>query len=323
MGSKIVNLATTSVAAALTWMVIDPLLDAVCVLRCFHGTSMTTGEDLRAALRRAIATPVSMIVLLAIILSGLPYQARAQVDPVKLDQSIDQVIHTREFTWRAPRPVGEEPAGRWVGWVRSAQQMARRAWETVKNVIRKWLDQKPEGSVEGQDAPVSRRMLEALIGLAVALVVGGAIFFFQHKQTPAVLAEAVTVANPAVNIADESVTADQLPESSWLKLAEEWLAKGDCRLALRALYLAGLNYLAQRGLVSIRRWKSGLDYRRELDRHARAISDVSPIFARNVALFERGWYGPHAVDRDMVESFAAGLTEIKTLAEGGQSNVSA
>src|SRR5439155_1447567 len=49
MGIHILNLATMAVAAALTWMAADPLLDAVYVLRCFYGESIATGEDLRAA----------------------------------------------------------------------------------------------------------------------------------------------------------------------------------------------------------------------------------------------------------------------------------
>jgi len=150
-----------------------------------------------------------------------------------------------------------------------------------------------------------------LIGLTVALVVGAVVLFFTRRRGQVVAALAVTVATPPVNLADESVTADQLPESSWMKLAEEWMAKGDCRLALRALYLAGLNHLGGRGMISIRRWKSGLDYKRELERRTRAMPELGPVFRRNVDLFERGWYGPHAVDRGMVEAFAVGLNEMK------------
>jgi hypothetical protein len=153
-----------------------------------------------------------------------------------------------------------------------------------------------------------------MIGLVVALIVGAAIVFFLRRRSPVTNADAVTEAAAAVNLADESLTADQLPESSWLKLAEEWLAKGDCRLALRALHLAGLKYLGERGLVSIQRWKSGLDYRREVERRTRATPEISPVFSNNVALFERGWYGSRPVDREMVETFAARLTEIRNRA---------
>ncbi len=130
-------------------------------------------------------------------------------------------------------------------------------------------------------------------------------------------AVAVTTA-ASINLADESVTADQLPESQWLQLADELLTQGDFRLALRAMHLAGLNYLGERNLVSIRKWKTGLEYRRELDRRARAKSqvslEVSPVFSSNVDLFERGWYGRHPVDREMVDLFSARLSEIRNYA---------
>jgi hypothetical protein len=161
-------------------------------------------------------------------------------------------------------------------------------------------------------------MMELLIGLVVAVIAGAAVAFFLRRRAPAVTAKAVTAAAPAVNLADDSVTADQLPEGAWLQLAEDWMAKGDCRLALRALYLAGLNYLGQRNVVSIRRWKSGADYRRELDRRAKSNPEISPVFSNNVTIFERGWYGTHPVDREMVDQFTSGLTRIKSTIEARQ-----
>jgi hypothetical protein len=183
------------------------------------------------------------------------------------------------------------------------------------DAIAKWLNGDRESEIESRDKPVTRRMLETMIGLVAALIVGAAIVIFLRRRSPVTKAAAVTAAAPAVNLADESLTADQLSESSWMQLAEEWLAKGDCRLALRALHLAGLKYLGERGLVSIRRWKSGLDYRRELERRARAKPAIAPIFSNNVALFERGWYGSRTVDREMVEAFAARLSEIRNHAQ--------
>ena len=310
IGAGILNVTTLAVAAAVTWLVIDPLLDAVYVLRCFYGESITTGEDLRAALRRAVAVVAMLAAMLAIAPSPVLAQS---IDPVKLERSMDEVIHQREFTWRAPRPAGQEPEGRWVGWVRSAEDMLVDVWDWITTTIRRWLEQKPGTEAEGGAGAATRRMLQLLIGLTVALVAGAAVLFFTRRRGPVVAASAVTTAAPAVNLADESVTADQLPESSWMKLADEWLAKGDCRRALRALYLAGLNHLGERGMVSIRRWKSGLDYKRELERRTRAKPGMSPLFRRNVDLFERGWYGHHAVDRGMVEAFAAGLSEMREL----------
>ena len=93
------------------------------------------------------------------------------------------------------------------------------------------------------------------------------------------------------------------------------MEKGDYRLALRAMYLGALNFLSARDLVSLRRWKSGLDYRRELARRARSKPDVPVAFTRGVAIFERGWYGRHAVDRAMAESLANGFNEMRSHAQ--------
>ena len=139
-------------------------------------------------------------------------------------------------------------------------------------------------------------------------------FFLRRTRRAVVAAQAVTAAAPPVNLADESLTADRLPEAEWLALADEWMAKGDFRLALRAMYLAALNYLSARDLVSLRRWKSGLDYRRELTRRARSKPDLSPVFERSVAIFEQGWYGRHLVDRAMAESLANGFNEMRARA---------
>ncbi len=309
-GNHLLNLATVASAAAIAWLVIDPVLDAVYVLRCFYGESMATGQDLRAALHRAIAALLLMIALL----TAAPHPAMAQatsIDPVKLDRSIDEVIHRREFTWRTPKPSGPEPEGRWAGFVRAAVDLIGKAWDYIRRVLDEWLRETPERESRNGNAPVTRRMMELLIGLVVAIITAAAVVFFLRRRAPAVAAIAVTAAAPAVNLADDSVTADQLPEASWLKLADEWMAKGDSRLALRALYLAGLNYLGQRNVVSIRKWKSGIDYRRELERRAKSNPEISPVFSSNVALFERGWYGKHPVDREMVEQFTSGLTRIK------------
>ncbi len=45
LGGGIVNTTTLGVALAITWMAVDPLLDAVYVLRCFYGESLATGAD--------------------------------------------------------------------------------------------------------------------------------------------------------------------------------------------------------------------------------------------------------------------------------------
>jgi hypothetical protein len=307
-GRRLFNLTTISVAIAITWMAVDPLLDAVYVLRCFYGESVANGGDLRAALKRAAA-----LVALAIFMISA---AHAQpIDQQKLDRAIDQVVHQREFTWRSPRPAGEEPHGKWVGWYRSAVTMIQDAWDWMWKIIDAWLRPDRERREHGSEASVNRKAILGLSVLIVALIAAGVVvYILRTKRTQVVTAQSVTAAAP-INLADESLTADRLPEGEWLALAEEWMEKGDFRLALRAMYLGALNYLSARDLVSLRRWKSGLDYHHELARRARSKPDLPLAFARGVAIFEQGWYGRHTVDRAMAESLANGFNDMRAHAE--------
>ena len=304
LGLGIVNLTTVGVAAAITWLAVDPLLDAVYTLRCFYGESVSTGSDLRAALKRLGAIALFMITA-----------AHAQtIDEKRLDHAIDQVVHQREFTWRAPRATAG-PEGKWVGWYRSSVKMIEDLWELVWEKLRQWLRPEQQQGGNGKDAAVNRKAMFALILMIVALIAAGLIVFVLRRKRSLVVAAQAVTALPPVNLADESLTADRLPESEWLALADEWMEKGDFRLALRAMYLASLNYLSARDLVSLRRWKSGLDYRRELARRARSKPDLPLAFTRSVAIFEQGWYGRHTVDRAMAEDLANGLNEMRAHAK--------
>jgi hypothetical protein len=320
LGSDLLNMTTVAVAAALTWLAVDPLLEAAYVLRCFYGASMTSGEDLRAALLKLATIAALVLVMIVMPLPSPAQQApppAPAVDASRLDKSIDEVIRRREFTWRAA-PAKTATEKEWPGWITSAVRSIRNGAHWLSEKIKQWFKSNEREGTDGRS--VAERPPIELWSAAIALVLvgGGVVLFLRRRRSKP--AEVVPVDNTVtpVNLADDSVTADQLPECSWLALADEWLTKGDYRLAMRALYLAGLNYLSQRDLVSIARYKTGLDYRAELERRARAGArvspDVVPVFQANNALFERGWYGRHVVDRAQVETFASGLDEMRRFA---------
>jgi hypothetical protein len=311
----LLNWTTASIAAALSWLAIDPLLDAVYILRCFYGESVSSGDDLRAALRKAtVAAGLVLAFLLvqpAVQAQDAPEQRTTSVDAARLDSSIQEVIHRREFTWRVPLAQSDKDEGRIVSWFRSFWETLGNLWDWIGKRIDDWFRNRQGSDSSGKGTGVTRRQLEVLIAIVVALVAAAAVFFFRGNRRPVVAAQAVQAATPAVDLADEALTADQLPEDTWWKLAEELRAKGEHRLAMRALYLAGINHLAGRGLLSVRRWKTGLEYRRELDRRARATPGLPPEFARGVGLFELAWYGHRPVDQTLVEALIASIREMR------------
>ena len=185
-GNHLLNLATLAAGAAIAWLVIDPLLDAVYVLRAFYGESMATGQDLRAALHRAMAALILVIALLTAVPRPAMAQQATSIDPVKLDRSIEEVINRREFTWRTSKPAGQQPEGRWAGIrARAAVDMIGRAWDYIRRLLDEWLRETSGGGNRARrNAPVTRRMMELLIGLVVALITGAAVVFFLAPLRP-------------------------------------------------------------------------------------------------------------------------------------------
>ena len=255
--------------------------------------SLATGEDLRVALKRAIGA-----VALALVLCVAAPHARAQapaasetanvhtgIDPQRLDRTISEVIRRREFAWRTPRPAGPEPEGQWVSWVNSALDTVAKGVAWVIEKVQSWFRRNPDEN-SGKKPATERPPIEIWIALvAIALVAAGVAAFIAGRRKKAIRAQPVKLPAAPIDVADESVTADQMPESSWLQLAEESLAKGECRLALRALYLAGLNYISaegirfgstleDRGAIIVVNWSAG-------PRARLRGPKLTPAFARN------------------------------------------
>jgi hypothetical protein len=115
----------------------------------------------------------------------------------------------------------------------------------------------------------------------------------------------------AIDLEDETLTADLLPEDEWLALARTHLAKGEVRLALRALFLSGLAHLGAREILTLARHKSNRDYQRELRRKARDQPPLLDAFGHNIAAVERVWYGNHPIDAEGLREFESNLERIR------------
>jgi Domain of unknown function (DUF4129) len=253
------------------------------------------------------------------------------ISPPDLDRSIEQVLGRREFNWRLPR---EKPAdvnsdkgflaAFMDGLIETLRSWAKAIGRAVKAVVRwvadviDWLREKifgnrptaHESGSAGTDWMVS---LQGLISVLLVLTVCAvAILFYRTWRRRGARKEIASEAvAPVPDLADENVTASQLPEDDWLRLARELMGKGELRLALRALYLAGLAHLAQRDMIRVAKFKSNRDYEQELSRRARALPELQAAFAENVGIFDRVWYGLHEVTHEALQRFQNNLEKIK------------
>lgn len=307
--------------SALTWLAVDPLVKAFYTLRVFHGRARRTGEDVRVELKLARrAGPARAVAVLALLVAGTAFgpvvrvgaaeaAPASAVQPAQLDRALDDVLAGGDFRWRLPPvaaaevPAADGPVKRFL---RQGVELVRGAFRTMGRwwkELGEWYDrhfsraeekEAPERRSSGGSAGIEviRVLLYIFIGVAVLLI--GWVVWLMVKQAkrnaaPVLTARAVAVAAP--DLRDENVQAALLPADGWLALAREQAARGEWRLAWRALYLATLARLAAEGLLSLAKFKTNLDYERELRRRALSRAEIVARFAARRRGFEDVWYG--------------------------------
>ena len=320
----------------LTYLCVDPIMKAIYVLRVFHGESLASGDDLRAALKpftHAASRLAACLVLVMTLVATTrlnaenntpepePPRENETIKPQDLDRAISDILQQRKYTWRQPRVKADDSDENGPGVVaRFFQRLGRMIRDTMKavgnwleEVIRKIFGRKrtPTPGGSGYGWIMTKQML--LYGLLAAVISAIAVLLLRLRKNRRRQVEVVTsqAIQPAPDLTDENVAADQLPEDGWTKLARELLARGEFRLALRAFYLASLAHLAERNLVSLAQFKSNRDYERELQRRAHAFPEVTTRFEENVSAFDRVWYGRHEASGELVNQFAANVEKIK------------
>jgi hypothetical protein len=342
-----------AVSAGITWLCVDPFVQALYVLRCFLGQAIGTGADLRADLR-SLGRAAALVALVCIGLvahasacSGeLQFAGRSpdhsppaeagggtlkrapQPTVSALDRSIDAVLAQSEYRWRLPRaaPANRPFESGILKFTERAGEYLRRAWRWVEQGLERFirwlrdlLGSSPASDPRSGTAPSA--LLRVSLWLLAVLAAGAAVALFLRSRNRRARATLAATGVPVVDLNDESLVASQWPEETWLALAEEWIGKRDLRMALRALYLGTLAYLGRTGLLTIHACKSNREYESELRRKSRAAPEIPPLFRENLGSFERSWYGTHEVLSEDIGQFRANLDRIKlrAAAAGGES----
>ena len=239
----------------------------------------------------------------------------------RLDRAINRTLQKDEFAWRLPRlETAPEKAGFFTKLLERLGSYLRGWWKAIARIIGKWIDwilkNQHERDVD-EHAGVSlagfpwRALVVFLALVTLAFLAWTALSRWRRtRRRPAEILRTMTPVR-SVDLADENVQADELPEDSWLALAQQLIEKGELRLALRALYLATLSALARRELVRLAATKSNRDYLGELTRRLRGDTAVVPFFRDNVRLFEASWYGTHDVTGPVIEAMRSNQQQVR------------
>jgi hypothetical protein len=226
-------------------------------------------------------------------------------------------MRSAEYDWRLP--VAATPVSQGIPWL---VRVTDRLIEGLKSIFRAignaiaaffdWLRKLFElagaprpGALPAHGLQWWLYLLIAAVLLAAGWIAWRRKWFVRARRKPAAHALA------AVRLDAEDLTADRLPEESWLELAARMLQEDNFRLALRAYYLANLAWLGRHQFLTIHSGKTNREFELELRRKARAFDEARQLFAANIAAFERAWYGQHEVSADSVAEFRQRIESIK------------
>ena len=329
--SVFVNSTFWIVMLGMTYLFLDPFVKTAYVLRCFYGSALGSGEDLKTELNRILTSRANILAgLLIVILCVAPApsiaETRAPVSPGDMDRSIEEVINRPQFSWRMPQetdadkePQTRGPLAAAIKWL---LDMVAKGLKTIGQWITSLLDWlegllpqregQPASGNSGWKTPV-RIVLMLILFLFLALMAFIFIRIWQRRRARPV----ETIGASAVHVpdlSDETVKADDLSTNRWLALAEELAVKEELRLAMRALYLATLAHLADHEMLSIESYKSNREYEHELKRRAHELGELILIFSKNLKVFERAWYGMYHIARSEFDSFVLNQKRIFSFA---------
>jgi hypothetical protein len=313
-----------------TCLAMDPFIQAFYVVRCFRGDSVDTGADLRARLvavgqspgpRGPVGSPgdlqsrASLIATFALLLLVPAHPLAAEIDPGDLDRAVHRTLQSREYDWRLPEQSAGSPRNSWI--VSFTDRMVAHARDALRTLaywvdrLLKWLQGSnaptPTGAIPGSE------LVGGLYLLIVLVLAGGAFALWRMRARRKKSPRTEIVTAVSIDLRDESLTADRLPEEQWYSLAEDCLRQRDLRAALRALFLANLAWLQSHQLIAIHHGKTNREYERELRRRGRAAPEASPLLSQNIDAFERAWYGLHPAGPEDIDQFRLRLQQMKEL----------
>lgn len=322
------------IVASITCATLDALTKSFYALRTFYGLARRDGADLRADYRAATGRLTALVAFI-LLLAAAPREARAtstkaDEDPFPVakeapagqtfEESARRAAQAQDYQWRKPGEGSVREADHevqlpgWIQWI--ADQLERLDnWLRRKLFSRVHPPSWKPGDAAGTASAVKGLMWVLIAVIVVVIVVFAVRILRERRRTPVPTAQAGAAAPVAAeDVADENVGADRHPSDVWLGLVNDLMAKGEFRLALRAVFLASLASLAERQWIVLGRGRSNGDYLRDTRRRAHAAPAIPDLFTSQVYDFERAWYGGDAADAALVHAAIDRHTKLREAA---------
>ncbi len=282
--------------------------------------------------RRAIIGASATLALLLLVSSQIAAARPAQVPPnaggaetandsarqarvQKLRQSLDVESQRTAYRWHDAQQPG--PPTWFDRLLARIGHATSRSWAAFLNIVRKlW----PRALTVSGGKPPSGALKDLrfwLVLIAILTVGAGAVLVWLRRRREATDVSVPVTIEPLPDLSN-AVVASEHSEDEWFALAERLEGEGDLRLALRAAYLGLLAGLAQREWLTIRRDRTNREYLDEFTRRWRrrpqasvsAQTETPEKLRSSLRVFDRVWYGSHALTPAAVVAYRQGQREL-------------
>jgi hypothetical protein len=297
-----------AVAGVTTWFLMDPWIQTYCVLRVFYQNANSDGRDLLRNIARLA------VFILGCVLVSPVHGATARQE---LDRGIDHVSMSAEYDWLRPQETTIDK-----GFMADLTQKVNAALTVSGNRIKNWSRalmywlrnwlHTQEAQVDGK-VPRPTKVLELrwTLGVLAVLICGGIVtLFLRSKKARPAGADLSGAAAITADVFDEQHLPSDVSQEEWLRLAFEYMANNQTRLAARAFYLANLSYLGAKHLLSLSLSKSNKLYERELARQPKS-SELAAAFVAGNRLYERAWYGMRELAADQMDLLKGAADQLR------------
>ncbi len=339
-GMNMLNTTFLIISLGLTYLAVDPLIKTLYALRCFYIFSARTGDDLKTEMlaikkfSHGLSCLIFFILFSFLITDAIAHektdieeslsQTAYIIDSGDIDRAIEDIAKQREFAWRIPKEADEyETPGtlkRFSEWVVDhfilGLKYLKKAWKKIWELIKKLLpDIKTRGPSGGPLQNNAYLILYSVLTLLVCVLAVMAWRQLHKRRNPVdkVTAQAI----PSLpDLTGDFVDPVELPADRWMTLGYELMKKPPLSLALRAFYLSILANLAEKGMITITRYKTNMDYINELGRRAHKNPEIINLFSDSVRVFDFSWYGMHEVTEPLLNSFINNRDRMIEIAHG-------
>lgn len=301
-----------AIASVATWLLVDPWIQTFCLLRVFYQNARRDGGDLLRDISRLAAAGLMCLA----ILSG-PAKASQESAQETMRHGISHAAQSEDYGWLRPQQDGSQS-----GFLADAAQKMKDGWDYASKRIagwykafQYWLRDLLRDSQSPQDdkdsSPPRTQELRWILAIIAVMICGGiiALFLGGRKAKTAGVSDAAAGRTNA-DVLNEQILPSDISQEEWLRLALEYLANNQTRLAARAFYLANLSYLGRQSLLSLSLSKSNELYERELARRPNS-TDLSSAFVASNRLYERAWFGMRELGADQMDTLRGAVEQLR------------